>query len=228
MKTKQAHKTLFLVTVIALTLINVIPSFADTFNYTYDDLNRLIRVENITTGKVVEYQYDAVGNRLFIDSIIITATAGSNGSISPAGAVLVRSGTNQTFTITPNTGYEILNVTVDGALVYPSTSYTFSNVTTNHTINAGFITYTNPVSIGGNYYTTLQAAYNAATDGATIKVRNRSITENLNVNRNISVTLDGGYTANFTNKSGNTTLQGMIRTFTGGGTLTIKNFNLTQ
>jgi YD repeat-containing protein len=62
MNTKLRH-TIFLALIIALTLVNLRPSFTDTINYTYDDLNRLIRVENATSGSVVEYQYDAVGNR---------------------------------------------------------------------------------------------------------------------------------------------------------------------
>ena len=44
----------------------------------------------------------------------ITASAGSGGSISPSGAVSVASGGSQTFTITPNSGYQIKSVTVDG------------------------------------------------------------------------------------------------------------------
>ena len=68
----------------------------------------------------------------------ITASAGTNGSIVPSGAVNVRYGSNQTFTITGNTGYIVTNVVVDGSLVGASNSYTFSNVLTNHAINAQF------------------------------------------------------------------------------------------
>jgi YD repeat-containing protein len=229
MKIKHAQKMVFLAAVITLTFLNLVPSFADTIYYTYDDLNRLIRVENVTTGKVIEYQYDAVGNRLGTsDYLTITATAGSNGSISPSGSVMVLYNTNKTFTMTPNSGYEIQNVVVDSVAQTPYSSYTFSNVTANHTISVTFIAYTSPVTVGGTNYSTIQAVYDAASDGATIKVRNRSLTESLNVNRNISVTLDGGYTANFTNKIGTTSLKGTIRTYSGGGTITIKDFTLTQ
>ncbi len=47
-------------------------------------------------------------------------------------------GGNQTFTITPNTGYRVVNVLVDGASVGAVTAYTFNNVTANHTISATF------------------------------------------------------------------------------------------
>ena len=68
----------------------------------------------------------------------ITATAGANGSISPNGAVTVNHGSNQQFTITPNTGYHIDDVMVDGSSVGAVSSYTFNNVTAGHTITASF------------------------------------------------------------------------------------------
>jgi|GEM_PF-6070409 len=68
----------------------------------------------------------------------IVASAGSNGSISPSGSVTVEYGKDQTFTITPNTGYHILDVKVDGISVGKPNSYTFFNVTTNHTIHVEF------------------------------------------------------------------------------------------
>ena len=68
----------------------------------------------------------------------ITASAGSNGSISPSGAVAVNSGSSRTFAITPNSGYSVNTVTVDGTSQGAITSYTFSNVTANHTISATF------------------------------------------------------------------------------------------
>ncbi|MBQ3739647.1 MAG: fibronectin type III domain-containing protein, partial [Bacteroidales bacterium] len=66
----------------------------------------------------------------------ITATAGANGTIN--GPATVEYGANATYTITPATGYEIANVTVDGMSVGAVATYTFHNVTANHTINATF------------------------------------------------------------------------------------------
>jgi len=68
----------------------------------------------------------------------ITASAGANGSISPTGSVKVNSGASQTFTITPNSGYAVSAVTVDGSNKGAITSYPFTNVTANHTISATF------------------------------------------------------------------------------------------
>jgi hypothetical protein len=74
----------------------------------------------------------------------ITATAAVNGSISPAGAVSVVADGNQALTITPDPGYQILSVIVDGTNKGDVKTYTFYNVKTNHTIAAYFkrITYT--------------------------------------------------------------------------------------
>ena len=68
----------------------------------------------------------------------ITASAGEGGSISPEGSVRVRRGNDQTFTITPDEGYEIADVLVDGESVGAVRSYTFENVRSRHTIEAIF------------------------------------------------------------------------------------------
>ena len=69
----------------------------------------------------------------------ITATAGTNGTISPSGAVLVAPNASQTFTITPSAGYSIAAVLVDGVPQGPvPTTYTFILVNIDHTISASF------------------------------------------------------------------------------------------
>ena len=72
----------------------------------------------------------------------ITATAGENGTITPAGAIEVVEGENKSFTIEAATGYHIVSVMVDETenvteqLV--NGVYTFENVTADHTIAAAF------------------------------------------------------------------------------------------
>ena len=66
------------------------------------------------------------------------AAAGANGSINPSGEVGVLSGTNKTFTITPNSGYKTAAVLVDGVNKGAVAAYTFNNITANHTISASF------------------------------------------------------------------------------------------
>ena len=70
---------------------------------------------------------------------IITATAGDNGKIAPAaGTITVPKGKSETFTITPDSGYHIKDVLVDGKSVGAVSTYTFENVVDNHTIHATF------------------------------------------------------------------------------------------
>ena len=69
----------------------------------------------------------------------IEATAGAGGSISPSGSVSVREGRDQTFTITPDKGYAVSNVKIDGKSIGAVKSYTFENVSRTHTIEVIFI-----------------------------------------------------------------------------------------
>ena len=68
----------------------------------------------------------------------IKATAGTGGSISPSGNVSVREGRDRTFTITPDKGYAISNVKIDGKSIGAVKSYTFKNVRRNHAIEVIF------------------------------------------------------------------------------------------
>ena len=69
----------------------------------------------------------------------IKATAGTGGSISPSGNVSVREGRDQTFTITPDKGYALANVKIDGKSIGAVKSYTFENVRRTHTIEVIFM-----------------------------------------------------------------------------------------
>jgi flagellin-like protein len=73
-----------------------------------------------------------------VDTVVITATAGSNGHITPTGAVSVGYGSSQAFTITPNAGFVVAGITVDGVNSGYGNSYTFTNVIADHTIAVTF------------------------------------------------------------------------------------------
>ena len=68
----------------------------------------------------------------------ITASAGPNGNISPAGPTPVNYNGSQTYTITPDPCYSIADVLVNGVSVGAVGTYTFTNVTTDQTIAATF------------------------------------------------------------------------------------------
>ena len=103
-----------------------------------------VLVDGSSVGAVSSFTFTNVNSSHTIsasftaNTYIITASAGVGGTITPSGSVSVNHGANQTFTITPNTGYVILNVVVDGSSVGSVSSYMFSNVTAGHTISASF------------------------------------------------------------------------------------------
>jgi hypothetical protein len=116
-----------------------------------------------------------------VTSVTITASAGTNGTISPSGAVIVTYGDSQTFTMKPNTGYYIATLTVDGSPVTPAPTYTFTNVTANHTISVTFAANNHVYafqgngqtafwvySISGNSWTALTSAPAAVGDGGAL------------------------------------------------------------
>ena len=129
------------------------------FSITPDACYRVadVLVDGVSQGGITSYQFDNVTadhtiSASFAANYIIAASAGANGTISPSGAVGVNCGSNQSFTITPSTGYHIADVLVDGSSAEAVTNYAFTNVTTNHTISASFAinTYTVTASAGAN------------------------------------------------------------------------------
>ena len=75
----------------------------------------------------------------------ITPSAGLNGTITPATVQTVTNYNNSTFTFTPNAGYNISQVLVDGInnpAAVSAGAYTFSNVIAAHTIAVSFVSAT--------------------------------------------------------------------------------------
>ena len=91
------------------------------------------------TGEVELYHKSSSGGGWYDSYYTIKATAGTGGSISPSGSVSVREGRDQTFTITPDKGYAVSNVKIDGKSIGAVKSYTFENVRRTHTIEVIFM-----------------------------------------------------------------------------------------
>ena len=92
--------------------------------------------ENLTV--TAQWRYNGGGSSGY-SYYTIKATAGAGGSISPTGSVSVREGRDQTFTITPDKGYAVSNVKIDGKSIGAVKSYTFENVRRTHTIEVIFM-----------------------------------------------------------------------------------------
>jgi hypothetical protein len=103
-----------------------------------------VAVDGVNQGSLSNYTFTNVQANHTISvtatnvTYTITATAGSNGSISPSGNVTVAYNGTQTFTIARNSGYAVSSVLVDGTDQGAISTYTFTNVLANHTISATF------------------------------------------------------------------------------------------
>ena len=121
---------------------NVLPgTTAVTANTTYKWLFTPADANYTTLTGFIElyHKSSSGGGGWYYTYYTIKATAGTNGSISPSGWTSVRDGRDQTFTITPDKGYAVAKVLVDGKSVGAVKSYTFKNVTKDHTIEAIFM-----------------------------------------------------------------------------------------
>ncbi len=117
-------------------------------------------VDGVNLGVVASHDFNnvtanhSIDAYFSIDVFTVTATASAGGSISPSGAVNVNYGANQSFSVSPNTGYHIDSVVVDGVNLGAVASHDFNNVTANHTIDAYFsidvFTVTATASAGGS------------------------------------------------------------------------------
>ena len=92
--------------------------------------------ENLTV--TAQWRYNGGGSSGY-SYYTTKAAAGTGGSISPSGNVSVREGKDQTFTITPDKGYAVANVKIDGKSIGAVKSYTFENVRRTHTIEVIFM-----------------------------------------------------------------------------------------
>ncbi len=103
-----------------------------------------VTVNGVSVGAVSSYSFTnmsasaTITATYAIKTYAISATAGANGTITPAGSTNVNHGGSQAYTIKANTGYEIDKLTVNGAVVSSVATYTFTNVTAAQSINATF------------------------------------------------------------------------------------------
>ena len=122
--------------------------------------------ENLTV--TAHWRYNGGGGSSY-SYYTIKATAGTGGSISPSGNVSVREGRDQTFTITPDKGYAVANVKIDGRSIGAVKSYTFENVKRAHTIEVSFTRANEFIDVPADSYyydAVLWAVENGITTGA--------------------------------------------------------------
>ncbi len=81
-----------------------------------------------------------------------------------------------------------------------------------------------PVKLLSQYYTSILGAYSAAVDGDIILMQEYPFAETLVLDRNVSVTLKGGYDCNYTSNPGFVTISGPLTV--SGGTVAVENLVL--
>jgi len=115
-------------------------------DYGYHLTNLL--VDTVLIGVTNQYQFlnvmgdHSITSYFGINYYDITVTAGVGGTITPSSPPqVVHGGDSATFAISPNEGYYLNDVLVDGVSQGPIGSYQFTNVTTNREIEAEFVAY---------------------------------------------------------------------------------------
>ncbi|UEG49094.1 InlB B-repeat-containing protein [Ferruginibacter lapsinanis] len=126
-----------------------------------------VLVNGVSVGAVSSYTISnvrgdsSISASFAINTYTITSSAGTGGSISPDGATVKNYGTSQAYTITPNTGYHIADVLVNGNSVGAVSAYTISNVRGDSAISASFAINTYTVTYDGNNNTSGTAPVDA-------------------------------------------------------------------
>jgi hypothetical protein len=107
-----------------------------------------VQVDDISVGQITTYTFENVTadhsiHVVFEAEVVekeytITAVAGANGTIDHYGEVKINAGDSFNFTMIPESGFEVEDVSVDGKSVGAADSYLFENVQADHTIAASF------------------------------------------------------------------------------------------
>ena len=139
---------------------SVVVNYGDTPTFTFTPATGYhvadVLVDTVSVGHPDSYQFSpvSVGHSISVSFAIntytITPSAGSNGAISPSSVQTVNWGATSSFTVTPATGYHILDVQVDGVSVLGSlvgNVYTFQSVVANHEISASFAINTYTITV---------------------------------------------------------------------------------
>jgi len=157
--------------------LNATPSFlaASLTGFHIVDLS----VDDVSVGVGPGYTFAPVrANHVIranfaINTYKITATAGAGGTISPLGVTTLNYGLSQTYSITPQSGYRIADVFVDGKTLGAISSYTFSKIAADHTISVTFVAKTYTIyataSTGGAFAPVGSSGYTTVAEGASLK-----------------------------------------------------------
>ena len=153
-------------TIIVLLFTSVIVSYAGAVNYTYDGLNRLIRVD-YGDGTVIEYTYDNAGNRLETKAQVADTTPPTT-TASPPGGIY---NTAQSVTLTCNdgtgSGCDKIYYTTDGTIPTISSSIYSSPIDISATATLQFFA----KDLAGNSEAVKAETYTISTNMVTVQLK---------------------------------------------------------
>ncbi|MCB2181088.1 MAG: right-handed parallel beta-helix repeat-containing protein [Desulfobulbaceae bacterium] len=138
--------------------VQVFSSAGNFLGTVWDPDHRMLTNMEIAIGRASDRLFIASQGRNSVEIYTIFeehtvfASAGTGGSISPAGEITVTNGENLTFTITPDPGNFVSALLVDGQNVEPSEEYAFINILGDHVIEAEFSAITYNISATSGYH----------------------------------------------------------------------------
>lgn len=112
-------------------------------------------------GSVGNYGYNSNNTTNGESHLIVTSVLGG-GQIYPSGNVFVNHLAGQTFSIIPDTGYEVAFVVVDGQPIGSINEYTFKNIIADHTLQVVFRSSNlsgNSIDLLNNPFTDVKSTY---------------------------------------------------------------------
>jgi hypothetical protein len=148
------------------------------------------------------------------------------GSLSPdcSTGCMYASGTSATITANENAGYAFINWNGCDTTANNICIMTMDN---DKTVTALFALCEGPVRAAGTdpvYFTSLQDAYDASHNNENIHIQDSAFSGDIYIDRDITITLQGGYDCTYDNNNGRTTIEGSM--IISNGTVTIGNIIL--
>lgn len=125
--------------------VPVKPGGSQSFSFVPDSGYSVVtvRIDGVPVSPVTSFTFSDVNANHYIYASFshvyqVTSSAGAHGQITPAGTITVPEGESRSYSITPDFGYRITDVVVDGSSVGVVTTYSFTNISADHTISATF------------------------------------------------------------------------------------------
>jgi hypothetical protein len=163
-----------------------------------------VYVDGVDQGTISSYTFsNVIANHTIsvtsaINTYAITVRYGTGGTISPGNATY-NYGSDQIFTISPSTGYQIGGVTVDGVSQGAISSYSFTNIQANHTISATFGAISNfTITAQADAHSTITPSGNVSVAYGASQQFNMTANNGYNITHVVIDAVDHGVLNNYT------------------------------